>query len=140
MPHSVTPPHPLFSPDIMKRANTLFDRAEQLADNDEILFRVKVARLSIQYLDLLAVSEDDPGRKLLVDHFFEIADKAGILYLGEGWGRKDPYHMRTRKGNDFGKWNCPACNKLFISFKSEELEAAKTAHETIWCPILNAGH
>ena len=79
MPHSVTPPHPLFSPDIMERGNTLFDEAEQLADNEEILFRVKVARLSIQYLDLLTGSEGDPGRKLLVDHFFEIADKAGNL-------------------------------------------------------------
>ena len=137
MPHSVTTSR-LFSPDVMKRANTLFDEAEQLADNEGILFRVKVARLSVQYLDLLTGSEGDPGRKLLVNDFFEIADKAGILYLGEGWGRKNTDHMRTRKGNDFGKWSCPACSKLFISFNGEELETVKTAHETIWCPILNA--
>ncbi len=48
--------------------------------------------------------------------------------------------MRNRKENDFGKWNCAACNKLFISFKTEELEKAGTTHETIWCRILNAAH
>jgi hypothetical protein len=88
----------------------------------------------------LAGPETDPDRNVFIDNFFEITDKTGTLYLGEGWERGDPYHMRNRKGNDFGKWNCAACNKLRISFKTEELEKARAAHETTWCPILNAVH
>lgn len=40
MPHNMTTSR-LFSRDILERANSLFDHAEQLADNEEILLRVK---------------------------------------------------------------------------------------------------
>ena len=125
---------PLFSPDIMERANVLFDKAEQLADNEEVLFRVKVARLSIQFLELVKMPADDPGRQSLSDHFFEIADKAGINYLGNVWGY-DSEHMKNRKGDDIMIWSCPECTKSFYAFDKADLDTRENAHRTLWCPI-----
>ena len=132
-PISASPTGPLFSRDIVKRANAFFDEAERLADNEEFLFRVKVAGLSIQYVEIMAMPAEDPGRRPLVEHFFEVADKAGISYLGEAWG-SDPEHMKTRKGNDFMIWACSACGKAFYSFDKDDLAKRETAHKTLWCP------
>ena len=76
---------------------------------------------------------EDPGRQSLVAHFFDVADKAGISYLGEAWG-SDPEHMKTRKGNDFMIWACSACGKSFYSFDFDDLAQRETAHKTLWCP------
>ena len=124
---------PLFSPDLMQRANALFDEAERLADDEKVLLRVKVARLSIQYVEIITMPRDNPERQGLVDHFFEIADKAGISYLGEAWG-SDPEHMKTRQGNNFLVWACSACGKPFFSFDKNDLAKRETAHKTLWCP------
>ena len=124
---------PLFSPDLMARANALFDEAERLADDETVLLRVKVARLSIQYVEIMTMSVDNPKRQPLVDHFFEIADKAGISYLGEAWG-SDPEHMKSRQGNNFLVWACSACGKPFYSFDNDDLARRETAHKTLWCP------
>ena len=125
---------PLFSPDIMERANALFDEAEQLADNEEVLFRVKVARLSIQFLELVKMPADAPGRQALSNQFFEIADKAGIGYLGTVWGY-DTEHVKKRKGNDIMIWSCPECTKSFYAFDKADLDTREDAHRTLWCPI-----
>ena len=124
---------PLFSPDLMMRANALFDEAERLADDETVSLRVKVARLSIQYVEIITTPPDDPKRQALVDYFFKIADTAGISYLGEAWG-SDPEHMKTRQGNNFLVWACSACGKPFFSFDSNDLAKRETAHRTLWCP------
>ncbi len=124
---------PLFSPDLMARANALFDEAERLADDETARLRVKIARLSIQYVEITTMPPDNPKRQPLVDHFFEIADKAGISYLGEAWG-SDPEHMKSRQGNNFLVWACSACGKPFYSFNSDDLAKRETAHRTLWCP------
>ncbi len=124
---------PLFSPDLMRRANVLFDEAEQLADDEATLLRVKVARLSIQYVEIITTPPDDPKRQGLVDHFFGIADRASISYLGEAWG-SDPEHMKSRQGNNFLVWACSDCGKPFFSFDKNDLAKRETAHKTLWCP------
>lgn len=72
------------SPDIVKRARELFDEAERLAENEEILFRVRVARLPIQYVEMSNLPENDSKRKALIDRFFEVVERAGITHISEG--------------------------------------------------------
>ena len=79
-----TPPSsPYLSEEIMMKAAELFDRAESLADNDEVLERVKKARLSIRYVQLSNMSKDCPERNRLIDQFFEDISNAGITEVKE---------------------------------------------------------
>ena len=94
---------------------------------------LKIARLSIQYVEIITMPPDNPKRQALVDHFFEIADKADISYLGEAWG-SDPEHMKSRQGNNFLVWACSDCGKPFFSFDKKDLAKRETAHRTLWCP------
>ena len=91
----------------------------------------------IQYVQIMAMTADDPGRQPLVEAFFDFADKAGVSYLGEAWGA-DGEHMKNRKGNDIMVWACSACGKSFYSFDGDDLAKRKTAHETLWCPKTGA--
>ena len=62
----------------------LFDEAERLADNDEIRFRVQVARLPIWYVKLATERVKGEARKDLLLRFLSIARKAGITHISEG--------------------------------------------------------
>jgi len=68
----------------MKIAEELFDKAEKLADNEDILARVLVARLPIQYVRIANLSPDDPKRAQIIKKFFEVVDKEGITNINEG--------------------------------------------------------
>jgi len=70
--------------DILKKAEELFNRAEALADNDEILKRVRIARLPIEYVRLSTIPPDTPGRDKLIEDFFAELKKAGITEIREG--------------------------------------------------------
>jgi hypothetical protein len=78
------PDSEFLAPEIIRRANELFDEAERLADDDDVLHRVHVARLPIQYVQISTLSEDAPKRQKLIDRFFEVVDKAGITNISEG--------------------------------------------------------
>ena len=78
------PDSEFLAPQIIRRANELFDEAERLADDDDVLHRVYVARLPIQYVQISTLPEDDPERQKLIDRFFEVADRAGITNISEG--------------------------------------------------------
>jgi hypothetical protein len=78
------PDSAFLAPEIIQRANELFDEAERLADDDDVLHRVRVARLPIQYVQISTLPKDDPKRQKLIDQFFEVADKAGITNISEG--------------------------------------------------------
>jgi len=72
------------SEDNMSLAEELFGKAEKVADNDEILARVLVARLPIQYVRISNLPADDPKRKEIMQKFFEVVDKGGITNINEG--------------------------------------------------------
>jgi hypothetical protein len=72
------------SEDNMFLAEELFDKAEKLADNDEILARVLVARLPIQYVRISNLPADDPKREEIIGKFFDVTDKEGITSINEG--------------------------------------------------------
>ncbi|WP_433620472.1 DUF4838 domain-containing protein [Paenibacillus cellulositrophicus] len=72
------------SKDLIEQAAALFDRAEMLADDEEILHRVHVARLPIRYVQLSAMPQDVPNRQELIDQFFADIQAEGITALWEG--------------------------------------------------------
>lgn len=72
------------SEDLIERADALFDRAERLADDEEILHRVHVARLPIRYVKLSAMPQEVPNRQELIDQFFADVQAEGITALWEG--------------------------------------------------------
>jgi hypothetical protein len=69
--------------EIIDRAEHLFDRAEVLAENDEVRERIRVARLPIRYV-LISRRPDDPNRERLIDQFAAVAERAGITNISEG--------------------------------------------------------
>ncbi len=78
----------LRSREFVDEATVLFDRAEKLAENEEILHRVELARLSIMYVKLMRgpefvtkLGEDYPA---LIDRFATIARRENITHLSEG--------------------------------------------------------
>jgi hypothetical protein len=71
------------SPDVVMKASELFDRAELLADNEEVLDRVKAARLPIRYVQLCTMPLDEPGRQQRIDEFFADLEQRGITEIWE---------------------------------------------------------
>jgi hypothetical protein len=72
------------SEDNISLAEELFDKAEKMADNDDILARVLVARLPIQYVRISNLSENDPKRLDIINKFIDVVDKEGITNISEG--------------------------------------------------------
>jgi hypothetical protein len=77
----------------LAEAGKLFDEAEQVAENDTIRFRVQVARLPIQYVQLANGRLQGDARDALLKQFLQTARKAGISNISEGesldsWARK----------------------------------------------------
>jgi len=70
--------------EIIQRSDELFDEAEKLADDEDVLHRIQVARLPIQYVQISTLSETDPKRTTIIDKFFKVVDKAGITNISEG--------------------------------------------------------
>ncbi|MGC9320054.1 MAG: DUF4838 domain-containing protein [Armatimonadota bacterium] len=71
--------------EFLEAAEALFDRAEGLAQSEEILHRVEEARLPIMYVKLQRGPEfvgEDYQR--LLERFEAIAERMGMEYVGEG--------------------------------------------------------
>ena len=82
--------NPFLSKEFLDTSSEIFDRAENLAENDEVLHRVQHARLPILYVLLARGPEfvgDEYGRVL--DHFEKIARRVGVTFLMEVWGEPD---------------------------------------------------
>jgi hypothetical protein len=77
---------PYLSKDILKQAVVYFDEAELLAESDEVLKRVKTARLPVMYVQIVTAPDNktDPD---IVSDFFRIAKDIGLTNVGE-WGNK----------------------------------------------------
>jgi hypothetical protein len=74
-------------------AGKIFDGAEQAARDETIRFRVKVARLPIEYVSIVRGRVTGDDRAALLAKFLEVAHKAGISNISEGesldaWAKK----------------------------------------------------
>ncbi len=79
--------------DVLLTGQRLLDEAEQLAENDEVRFRVQVARLPVWYVLIAANRLEIDARPDMTKRFVAIARKAGISNISEGqtldeWAKK----------------------------------------------------
>jgi hypothetical protein len=69
--------------DMMTRAETLFDQAEQQVAGDPLLLgRVQVARLPVIYTEVMLGGKDLPNRAARLDQFERVAHAADITRVG----------------------------------------------------------
>ncbi len=78
------PTSPYLTEEILTEAEALFDRAEKLADNPDILQRVLVARLPVWYVRIMRPGLSNAGKLKLLERFMEVARKKGISQIREG--------------------------------------------------------
>jgi hypothetical protein len=89
--HIFDPPTlPYLDDGFLEEAEKLFDKAEEVADNEEIRFRVQVARLPIWYVKIAANRVDGEERLRLLHSFLDIAHKAGVTHINE-WMKLDDW-------------------------------------------------
>ncbi len=69
---------------MLNQYNALFDQAERaVKDKKELLSRVRIARLPLMYVQLLLKWGTVEQRLEIAKDFFETAEKAGVVILGE---------------------------------------------------------
>jgi hypothetical protein len=89
--HIFDPPTlPYLDDEFLEEAEKLFDKAEEVADNEEIRLRVQVARLPIWYVKIATKRVSGGERLKLLHSFLEIARKAGITHINE-WTKLDDW-------------------------------------------------
>lgn len=76
--------HALFTPDLLAEANALYDQAERDAGDEAALQRVRVARLPIQYVEIVQHRIPEDQLHDMADRFFRVAEGAGITEIREG--------------------------------------------------------
>lgn len=69
--------------ELLSESEVLFDKAEQLAENADIRFRVQTARLPIWYVKLATNRVQGEARTALLERFLAIARQAGISNVSE---------------------------------------------------------
>ena len=82
------------TPEVLRRASELFDRAERLADDDEVAFRVEAARIPVEYAKLVLTSGYRvEGRRLVpmpaadecqLERFVDMLRRHEIVQVSEG--------------------------------------------------------
>jgi len=89
--HIFDPPTlPYLDDEFLEEAEKLFDKAEEVAENEEIRLRVQVARLPIWYVKIATKRVSGGERLKLLHSFLEIARKAGITHINE-WTKLDDW-------------------------------------------------
>ena len=81
------------SEDVMNAGERILDEAEQMAENDDVRFRVQVARLPVWYVKIASNRVTGDAKTELLKRFVAIASKAGVSNISEGksldeWGKK----------------------------------------------------
>ncbi len=77
---------PIFSGDFLNKANLIFDNAEKVADNEEVLRRVEMASIPILYLKC-KLNPVDARNNGTYKKFRKIADRENITHYAE-WGEE----------------------------------------------------
>ena len=84
---------PYLSPEIMAKGKELFDQAEKLADNPDVLDRMKHTRLSLEYVKIIreldsvgasGTSEQKAAALKKLESFIKECEADGIKELNEG--------------------------------------------------------
>jgi hypothetical protein len=75
--------------EVIDDAERTLDAAEREAENDAVRFRVEVARLPVWYAKLATERVKGDERSALLQHFLEIARKAGISNISENKSLND---------------------------------------------------
>lgn len=70
------------NPETISQCAAYFDEAEKLAENTEILRRVRISRLPVMFMQIVTAPDNKPDQQLL-EEFFRITNDAGITMLGE---------------------------------------------------------
>ncbi len=82
--------HPFLSKEFLYYSTQLYDQAEKLADNKQVLDRVQRDRLPITYVKLVRGPEFVGSDYLMeLDRFEKTTEKIGITHLREGGSKKD---------------------------------------------------
>jgi len=97
--------HPFLSKEFLYYSANLYDKAEKLADNQQVLDRVQRDRLPISYVRLMRGPEftgDEYPKEL--DRFEKMVKKIGLTHLREGGGAQDVDNkiaLWRKKWNDY---------------------------------------
>ncbi|MDR3121125.1 MAG: DUF4838 domain-containing protein [Clostridiales bacterium] len=75
---------PYLTDEVVEECDRLFDRALALADDEEVLRRVRIARMPIQYWKVYKMPLTDPSRPRRSDDFFAELTELGIHEIWEG--------------------------------------------------------
>jgi len=91
-----SPKREYYPASIAERADALFDRAEMLADDEQVLHRVKLCRLSVYYLKMARMPLGEE-RNAAVDFLIDGAAYYGITQIREGRGIEEwREYLKTR--------------------------------------------
>ncbi len=71
-------------PELLAKAEALFDQAEAMAEDEEVLARVQRSRLSIRFVRIACMETADPDRKALLEAFKADVKRLGVTYIREG--------------------------------------------------------
>lgn len=85
--------------DVLRQADILFDRAEKLANREEILERVRRMRLSVRFVELMYMDPSDPRRPGMVDAYFDDLAELGVDRISE---RNELYEAKEMVKNFTG--------------------------------------
>jgi hypothetical protein len=92
----LAPDDPVFSDEFIARAETIFDRAEIVADDDDIKRRVELARLQIMYLTCRR-NPVQARRDGTYGRFVAISEREGVTHLAEaGDPHREAFHEMMR--------------------------------------------
>ena len=80
------PDKPWHTMELVEKCEKLFDEAEKVADNEEILLRVQKQRLAVRYLRILLTPKGSAERNALIAEFEPDAIDFGVTQL---WERRD---------------------------------------------------
>jgi hypothetical protein len=88
------------TPEIVKKSKDLFRRALALADDDDVLKRVRIAALPIRYYEIYTMPADNPKRAGKVERFLADCIELEVHSIREGCSFQDSAKM-LRKGGEF---------------------------------------
>lgn len=91
------PSEKFFTPEIVEKAEKLFERALALADDEEVVERVRIAHMQIKYVKMQLLSKDDSALKTVRDEFFKEAKELGISRIRE-WTMLDETRQLMEEG------------------------------------------
>ncbi len=74
----------LFTPDWLQEATELWDQAERAADDADVLRRVQVSRLPLQYVKIVKRAFTDEQLRDVAHRFIRLAEEANITEIREG--------------------------------------------------------